>query len=193
MKTLNNTLILSFLSGSLAWAHDPAPKDRVDVSYLEFPWKNWEEFPSNHPLVVHFVIVLMIFGALIYVTNIYFRKKELAWTAFLLFLIGLAAAFLASYSLHPHTKDLTEQAARILYLHDFWAFTTIRFGTLGAVLMGINLFFLQKNRAVLISVGLILLITAYSVSMAGHYGAHLVHIEGVGPQGQFLDDHVHEH
>jgi predicted membrane channel-forming protein YqfA (hemolysin III family) len=191
MKTFFNTLLISFLTSSFALAHDPAPTDGAEVNYLDFPWKNWEEFPSNHPLVVHFVIVLLIFGALIYVANIYFRKKELAWTAFLLFLLGLAAAFVASYSLHPHTKGLTEEAARILSLHDFWAFTTIRFGSIGAVLMGVNLFVFQKKRLVLSLVGVVLLIAAYSVSMAGHYGAHLVHIEGVGPQGEYLDLHEH--
>jgi len=149
MKILINTILISLSTAGFSLAHDPSPKDRVEVSYLEFPWKNWEEFPSNHPLIVHFVIVLLIVGAIIYVTNIYFRKKELAWTGFLLFLVGLAAAFIASYYLHPHTKGLTEEADRILNLHDFWAFTTIRFGSIGAVLMGINLFFFPKKRLVL--------------------------------------------
>ena len=130
-----------------------------------------------------------IFGALIWVANLYFRKKELAWTAFILFVIGLAAAFVASYSLHPHTQGLTVEAQRILYLHDFWAFTTIRVGTVGAVLMLINLFVLPKKRPAMLLVGLVLLISAYAVSMAGHYGAHLVHIEGV--QGNYLDTHEH--
>ncbi|MHA6250018.1 hypothetical protein ACXYMU_18950 [Pontibacter sp. CAU 1760] len=33
---------------------------------------------------------------------------------------------------------------------------------------------------------------AYFVSMAGHYGAQLVHLEGVGPQGNYLEA-AHEH
>jgi len=191
MKSVIKTLIILYLTASFAWAHDPVERDRFQVPYLDFPWKNWEEFPSNHPLIVHFVIVLLIIGAIIFCVNIFFRKKELAWTAFLLFLTGLAAAFIASYALHPHTAGLTEEAERILELHDFWAFTTIRVGTVGSLFMGFNLFFLQKNRPILILVGVVLLVTAYSVSMAGHYGAHLVHIEGVGPQGNFLEEHKH--
>lgn len=191
MKNLINTLFILFLNSTFVFAHDPSPTEEIRVSYLEFPWKNWEEFPSNHPLVVHFVIVLMIFGALIWMTNLYFRKKELAWTAFLLFVLGLAAAYVASYSLHPHTTGLTEEAQRILYLHDFWAFTTIRVGTVGAVLMLINLFVLSRHRVAMLVLAVVLLVSAYAVSMAGHYGAHLVHIEGVGPQGNYLDTHEH--
>ena len=41
-------------------------------------------------------------------------------------------------------------------------------------------------------VAVVLLSAAYDVPQAGHYGAQLVHIEGVGPQGDFLElEHEH--
>src|SRR5690606_450143 len=53
------------------------------------------DFPTIHPLIVHFAIVLLIVGAILAVVNIYFIKKELAWTAFALVLVGFIAAYLA--------------------------------------------------------------------------------------------------
>ncbi|WP_291368136.1 hypothetical protein [Cyclobacterium sp.] len=36
-------------------------------------------------------------------------------------------------------------------------------------------------------VALLLIASGYAVSRTGHYGAQLVHIEAVGPQGKFLE------
>ncbi|WP_298247807.1 hypothetical protein [uncultured Christiangramia sp.] len=40
---------------------------------------------------------------------------------------------------------------------------------------------------------LVLGFAAYSVSEAGHYGSQLVYIEGVGPQGEYLESEGHGH
>jgi hypothetical protein len=40
-------------------------------------------------------------------------------------------------------------------------------------------------------VAVILIATAYAITHAGHYGAQLVHIEGVGPQGKYLETEDH--
>jgi hypothetical protein len=50
----------------------------------------------------------------------------------------------------------------------------------------------RYKRIASIAVAITLVVSAYSVSRAGHYGAQLVHIEGIGPQGKFLEiDHHH--
>ena len=150
------------------------------------------DFPTIHPLIVHFAIVLLIVGAILAVVNIYFIKKELAWTAFALVLVGFVAAYLAGRNFHPHTHGLTEHAKLVLEQHDFWADWTINLGFIGLLLQGINLFIFQSKRWAMAIVAVVLLSAAYAVAQAGHYGAQLVHIEGVGPQGNFLElEHDH--
>lgn len=150
------------------------------------------DFPTIHPLIVHFAIVLLIVGAILAVVNIYFIKKELAWTAFALVLVGFIAAYLAGRNFHPHTHGLTEHAKLVLEQHDFWADWTINLGFIGLLLQGINLFIFQSKRWAMAIVAVVLLSAAYAVAQAGHYGAQLVHIEGVGPEGKFLElEHGH--
>lgn len=40
---------------------------------------------------------------------------------------------------------------------------------------------------------LVLLASAYTVSVAGHHGSQLVFIEDVGPQGKYLEAEGHSH
>jgi uncharacterized membrane protein len=155
----------------------------------------FSDFPSLHPLIVHFAIVLLIVGAIIQLTNIYFLKKELGWTSFALIAAGVITAYLAGRNFHPHTHGLSEQAKLVLEQHDFWADWTINLGFIGVVLQGGNLFFMTRKRWAVAIVAVVLLGSGFAVSQAGHYGAQLVHIEGVGPQGDFLesDENEHEH
>lgn len=107
--------------------------------------------------------------------------------------VGVIAAYLAGRNLHPHTQGLSEQAKLVLQKHDFWADWTIYLGFTGMILSGVIFFFFKKKRWALAIVSTVLLMTGYAVSEAGHYGAQLVHIEGVGPQGDFLESHGHDH
>ncbi|MEQ9288242.1 MAG: hypothetical protein RIG77_15100 [Cyclobacteriaceae bacterium] len=151
------------------------------------------DFPNLHPLIVHFAIVLLVVGAFLQVSNIYFLKTEIAWIAFGMVAGGVLTAYLAGRAFHPHTHGLTEHAQLVLEQHDFWADLTINFGIIGAVAQGVNLFVLNKKRWAVALVGLILSIVGFSVSQAGHYGSQLVHIEGVGPQGNYLESGDHHH
>ncbi len=70
----------------------------------------------------------------------------------------------------------------------------INLGGGDAILQGINLFFLSRKRWAVTLIAFLLIGAGYAVSRAGHYGSQLVHIEGVGPQGDFLetrDSHSH--
>ncbi len=150
------------------------------------------DFPTIHPLIVHFAIVLLIVGAILAVVNIYFTKRELAWTAFALVLVGFAAAYLAGRNFHPHTHGLTDHAKLVLEQHDLWADWTINLGFVGLLLQAVNLFVFRSKRWAMAIVAVVLLSAAYAVAQAGHYGAQLVHIEGVGPEGKFLElEHEH--
>jgi uncharacterized membrane protein len=153
----------------------------------------FSDFPSLHPLIVHFAIVLLIVGAIIQLFNIYFLKRELAWISFAMITIGVITAYLAGRYFHPHTHGLSEQAKLVLQQHDFWADWTIYLGFSGVILQGTNFFFMKRKRWAVAIVAVILTGSGFAVSQAGHYGAQLVHIEGVGPQGDFLESDKNEH
>lgn len=82
---------------------------------------------------------------------------------------------------------------KVLEQHDRYAEWTIYASALGAVLKLGSLFLLRENKIFEILVFLVLGFAAYSVSEAGHYGSQLVYIEGVGPQGEYLESEGHGH
>lgn len=164
---------------------------------------NLDDFPSLHPIVVHFAISLIVVAALLQLMNIFFFKKDIAWIILLLIVIGFVAALISSKSLHPQTTGLAERTAEILEYHDVWAQWTLRTAFAAVILqiihMGITRFDkltfttprktgipLRKNRLIMMIIAVIMLASTYSVLRTGHFGAQLVHIEGVGPRGNFL-------
>lgn len=171
-----------------------------------------DDFPSLHPLIVHFAIVLIIVAAALQLLNVFLLKKELAWIIAAILLIGFLAAWFASRNFHPHTHGLSKHAELVLGQHDKFADWTINTAMAALALQiiylvvllrytrkmnttpveGIDGFAAKLNRISAVVIALVLLSSAYCVSRAGHYGSQLVHIEGVGPQGKFLEME-HEH
>lgn len=145
-------------------------------------------FSTLHPLVVHFPIVLLIVAALLQLIGIFYRKNN--WDLVVLFLLigGVLGAYLASNNFHAHTEGLPTEAARILELHEFYASLTL-FSSIGAILLKIAGMFIfkSKKRVFEIVTALVLLFSATSVSIAGHWGAYLTHVEGVGSQGKYIE------
>jgi hypothetical protein len=170
-----------------------------------------EDFPSLHPLIVHFAIVLIIVAAAMQLLNLFLLKKYLSWIVGVILFIGCATAWLASTKYHPHTHGISDHAKLVLEQHDRWADWTNRSALVALVLQILYLFFVSRRnseveivtenssttikryqRISALVITIVLLVSAYSVSRAGHYGAQLVHIEGIGPQGKFLEmDHHH--
>lgn len=62
------------------------------------------DFPTLHPIIVHFAIVLIILAAVLQLINIYLMKKEFSWIVTGVLLVGVAAAWFASKNFHPHTQ-----------------------------------------------------------------------------------------
>lgn len=169
------------------------------------------DFPSVHPLIVHFAIVLIIVAAALQLLNVVMLKNDLAWLIAAILLIGFLAAWFASKDLHPHTHGLSAHAELVLEQHDKFADWTINTAAVGLLLQLSYLVLLRDarrkgwtngraghiftgliRRGGAILVTLVLLASSYCVARAGHYGAQLVHIEGVGPQGKFLEmEHKH--
>ncbi|APU69790.1 MULTISPECIES: DUF2231 domain-containing protein [Christiangramia] len=154
---------------------------------------NLDDFPNLHPLVVHFPIVLLLLGGILQLIQLFVLKRNLDWVILLCVGTGFIGAYIAGVYAHPHTHDLSEIAKKVLEQHDRYAEWTIYASALGAVLKLGSLFLLRENKIFEILVFLVLGFAAYSVSEAGHYGSQLVYIEGVGPQGEYLESEGHGH
>lgn len=150
-----------------------------------------EEFATLHPLVVHFPIVLLIFAAIFQLTSFFIFKDEFGIAALVLAITGTLGAYLASNVFHPHTSGLSPSAEYLLARHEFYADLTFWFG-LAAIAAKLISLRLTKYRTFTQWLATVLLFAAATaVAVAGHHGAELVHKEGVGPQGRFLEQHDH--
>lgn len=152
-----------------------------------------DAFPNLHPLIVHFPIVLLLLGGFLQLIQLFRLDRNLDWVILLCVGAGFIGAYVAGTYAHPHAHGLTNAAEEVLVKHDLYADWTIYSSALGAVLKLVSLFFYRQKRVFEIVVFLVLGISAYAVSEAGHYGSQLVHIEGVGPQGNYLESEENEH
>lgn len=150
-----------------------------------------DDFPNKHPLIVHFPIVLLLVAAAVALCNIFFLRRELNWVVTIATLIGFVTAFVATKYAHPHTSGLTDHAQLVLDQHDLYADWTVYLGGFGLVAQALSQFLFKGRRWSVLLAALVLSGAAYAVAMAGHYGAQLVHIEGVGPQGRYLESEHH--
>jgi uncharacterized membrane protein len=182
---VNNQQIKAKKTQVVAKQHIPTNKIQHKNQKTQKVFVSIEDFPSLHPLVVHFPVVLFPIGFLIYLIS--FLKKDWRWIAVGLVAIGFGGAVVASYLLHPHTNGLTAIAQKTLEEHDFFAYLTVALGGVGTLLGLLTCFEKGKKRALEIVVALILFGSTVTVSIAGHYGATLTFIHNVGPQGKFLE------
>ncbi len=148
------------------------------------------DFPSYHPLAVHFPIVLLIVAAIIQLIALFSENKILHYLVAGITIFGFIGAYVASSILHPHTVPISPAATDLLESHERFASYTIWLAGLASALKLFALF--KKKKVIEIATALILLITAISVSIAGHHGAGLVHKFGIGPKGNYLEQN-HNH
>ncbi len=152
----------------------------------------WDDFPTLHPLVVHWPVVLLPLALLLQLISLVYRKEGLDIAVLLALLAGFVGAWVAGRYVHPHTHGLSEQARWVLEQHELWADWTVWL-SLAALLVQAAVFFLPRHARMLgFVVALLLAGASWSVVEAGHYGSQLVHVEGVGAKGAFLetdDDH----
>ena len=153
----------------------------------------FSEFPTLHPLVVHFPIVLLLLAALLQFTGFFVFKKELSWITMGFLLLGVAGAWMASNPYHPHTSVLTGNAAWLLEQHEKYASLTFWAGLAALAVKIITHFFLKKKFWAEILVFTLLATATYFVSTTAHFGAQMTHIEGIGPQGHHLEMGDHDH
>jgi uncharacterized membrane protein len=145
-------------------------------------------FATLHPLVVHFPIVLLIIAALLQLIGLFYSKNNWDYITLFLLAAGALGAYLSGSFFHPHTEGLTHEAHKILERHELFASLTLISSVVALLLKVVAMYvFKSKKRLFEILTALMLLFSAVSVSFAGHWGAYLTHIEGVGPQGKFIE------
>jgi hypothetical protein len=127
-------------------------------------------------------------AALLQIAGLFYSKGN--WNYITLFLLasGVLGAYLSGSYFHPHTEGLSSSAAEVLERHELFAAITL-FSSIAALLLKVAGMFLFKSRKRMFEIitAIILLFSAISVSVAGHWGAYLTHVEGVGPQGKFFE------
>ena len=154
---------------------------------------SFHDFPNLHPLIVHFPIVLILLASIFQIAGFFVFKREISWIVLIIVTLGFIGALIAGILAHPHTHDLSEFTAQVLAKHDFHAYLTMWASGISVLLKVGSHFFLERKLWPELVVTLALLISAYAVSITGHHGAQLVHIEGVGPQGNYLETDSHSH
>ena len=220
MKKIILSILFLITLGSLAYAHDGDKHEKQDQEETLTDSANHEEeaghehqatqaeanstansekdvtasfsdFPNLHPLVVHFPIVLLLLAAVAQVIQFFVFSYELSWVALVLLILGAAGAFIAGTYVHPHPEGLSEFTQRVLDEHEQHASFTIWLSGAAVVLKIVSHFWLKRKLWSEVLVCAVLIGSAYTVSVAGHYGSQLVFIEGVGPQGKHLKEHAH--
>jgi hypothetical protein len=143
-----------------------------------------------------------VVAAFLQLLNVFLARKEFAWIIFFLLTAGFVAGMLASRNFHPAATGLEPKAEAVLELHYLWSVWTLRTAVLSLGLQFVYIIITRRklsesadgtpqivyirNRGFALLIAVIMLVSAYCVIRTGHYGAQLVHIEGVGPQGRFL-------
>ncbi|MCA8833319.1 DUF2231 domain-containing protein [Hymenobacter pini] len=152
----------------------------------------FSDFPNLHPLVVHLPIVLLLLSAALQALRVYKDWPPVRWITIGVMAGGFLGALAASTVFHAMPQGLAPRAAAVFEAHEKFAGYTLWLSGITLLLAGIGTFFKIERRAYEALVLVSAVATAGVLSVAGHRGAQLVYVEGVGPQGRLLDkNHGH--
>ncbi len=166
--------------------------DKISQEGNESIMAGLDEFPTLHPLIVHFPIVLLIVAFFTQLFGFFVYKDALNMLTLVFMIIGTIGAIAAANFFHPHTDGLTAAAQKVLELHETYAEYTVLASVIGTLLKAVSLLFFKRKFIVELIAALFIFMSVISVSVTGHYGAQLIHIEGVGAHGNFLETHGHD-
>ncbi|RSK38854.1 DUF2231 domain-containing protein [Hymenobacter perfusus] len=149
----------------------------------------FSDFPNLHPLVVHLPIVLLMLSAALQALLVYKDWPPVKWITMGVMAGGFLGALAASTVFHAMPLGLSPRAAAVFEAHEKFAGYTLWLSGITLLLAGVGTFFKIQRRAYEVLVLVAAVATAGVLSVAGHRGAQLVYVEGVGPQGRLLDKH----
>ncbi len=161
--------------------------DETDHVKLRDVIAKFSQFPNLHPLVVHFPIVLLLLAVLSQLTGLFVFRYELSYVTLVLLALGFLGAILATTLFHAHPGGLPEKIHEVFEKHESFAEWTIWLSGIGFGAKLISHFFLKRKLIPELIVLLILLGSAFTVSVTGHLGSQMVHIDAVGVQGHYLE------
>lgn len=210
-KPIMFSLLMIFSAGNLpAQASDGFQKNRIDSVHwitvnsistaglaLELVLLNktevqkdiaapFDAFPNLHMLFVHFPVVLLIVAFLFQILTFFIYKEGMDVATLIVLGLGWLGAVLAAYVFHPHVADLPEQTQKVFEAHESYAYWTVGLSSVALALKGVTFFFFQGKRWMELLILITMIATVFVISKAGHLGSQLVYIEGVGPQGKYL-------
>lgn len=155
----------------------------------------FKDFPSLHPLVIHFPVVLILIAVAFQVAVVWKPNwAQIRLATLLIMAGGFFSALLASTLFHAMiTPNAPKEALETFANHEEFAQYTLWTSGIVFLLRGIGIFYITNRRSyeIIILIGAIL--SALFLSIAGHHGARLTHVFGVGPQGKYLmEEHEHK-
>jgi uncharacterized membrane protein len=137
-----------------------------------------------HPLFVHFPIAFLVGAVLAQFTVVIFPKNiQLKWFTFSLLLAGCIGALIAIQTAVHVSGAADFEAIEIFETHRFYGLLTFWFSLAAAILRFVTIKWLTKKRWLEIIVTAAIIATAAFVTIAGHQGAQMVYVYGVGPKG----------
>ncbi len=144
-------------------------------------------FPDPlHPAVVHFPIVLLLFGAPLAVAAVFWRKNFLPSLAALVLVLGATGALVAAFTGEQDAEmagELSPAGEETLEQHEEWGERARNFGVAAALLACASAAAFRwptPARGLGAAAALAALAAAFAVAQAGHFGGQVVYKHGVG-------------
>lgn len=145
-------------------------------------------FSNLHPLIVHLPITMLLVAPILQILSVFQKGKIPQWTTLAFVLLGAVGAYLSGEVFHPDTTDLGDVANKILESHEQWADRSQILSYIAVIPTALALFIARFEKHMKVIAFAVLLAAGACIVVAGHEGAKLVHIHGIGAEGNYIKD-----
>lgn len=148
----------------------------------------FSDYPSLHPLAIHFPVVLILLAAAFQSVVVWKPQwVQIKWATLIMMAAAFLSALAASTFFHAMLSPSAPQKSWAVFNeHEKYAQYTLWVSGLTLALKAIGDFYKIDKRSYHAIVLTSAVVAGIFLSIAGHHGARLVHIEGVGPMGKYL-------